>query len=385
MAKRGNNEGSICKRSDGRYQAAITIGYDQETGKQKRQFFYGKTRTEVAQKLKDAINLKDKGIIIEPTKLTTGELVEHWLDTYGKSAIRESTYLRYRTALKCHINPAIGHIPLKDLKPDHIQRMYNLLSESMSHSTVSNAHTLLKQAIAHAVQQSYIVRNVIDTISIPKSRKKDISVWTIEQFNSFLASIRKHKLYPLFLLEYGTGMRRSELLAIRWADIDLTNSVVTVRKSLSRGVDHRFVIADTKTAKGVRQIPLPAKVTAELKAHKARQNEVKLMSGPAYTDNDLVFCLSDGSIMDPGNLNRIFGRMQSKTALPRIRFHDLRHSHATMLLLLGEHPKVVQERLGHSSITMTLDTYSHLIPGMQSKASSKLNDVLDTDDKSRSK
>lgn len=193
--------------------------------------------------------------------------------------------------------------------------------------------------------------------------------------NKFLSVAREHRLFPAFLLEWGTGIRCGELLGLKWEDVDLNKGYISIRRSLIM-LKGGLGFSEPKTEKSRRTIPLPVEVVKELKSWKTKQAEEKLFLGPAYQDNGLVICEVDGTPLAPRNFTRLFEKLLKEAELPKIRFHDLRHTHATMLLVLGEHPKVVQERLGHSTITMTLDTYSHVMPGLQEQASSKLSEIL---------
>lgn len=382
--KRGHGEGTISKRKDGRWEGKISIGHDPVTGKLKRVTFYGKTRQEVAEKLNKALHEYKTGTFIKPNKITVGQWLDRWLEVYAKPKVRLSTWESYETTVRCHIKPTIGNLPLKDLRPEHLQQLYNEKLKSgrvdgkggLSAKSVGYIHAVMNQALKQAVKEQLVYRNVCEAVNKPKQKRHEIKPLTIEQMNQFLSVAREDKLFPAFLLEWGTGLRRGELLGLKWRDIDLKKGVITVRRSLIR-TRQGLIFSEPKTEKSRRTIPIPKEVVAELKAHKARQAQERLLLGQAYQDNDLVFCSAEGRPLDPRSFTRKFERLLEKAGLPRVSFHDMRHSHATMLLLLDEHPKVVQERLGHSTIAMTLDTYSHVVPGLQEKAAAKLSSVLD--------
>ncbi|TEB08646.1 Transposase [Pelotomaculum schinkii] len=395
--KRGHGEGTIYQRPDGRWTAQATIGRDSE-GKPKRVTYYGKTRPEVLEKLDKARAELKAGTFVANTKMSVSQWIATWLETYAKPRVRLSTFESYQALLTQHVTPVIGGIYLKDLRPEHLQKLVNQKLEygrinkkgGLSARTVRYILALIGQVLKQALKEGLVNRNVADSVSKPKRKQHEIVPLTIDQTNSFLNAARDSRHFPAFLLEWATGLRRGELLGLRWKDVDLKKGAISVRQSLIRTKSQGLTFTEPKTKKSRRTIPIPQEALTELKAHKARQNQEKLLLGgetidgvyvPNYKDNDLVFCRGDGLPMDPRGFTKAFDLILSKAGLPKVAFHDMRHGHATMLLLLGEHPKVVQERLGHSTITMTLDTYSHILPGLQEKASSKLSTVLDIKEK----
>ncbi|MGB9866851.1 MAG: tyrosine-type recombinase/integrase [Bacillota bacterium] len=382
--KRANGEGSIFRRPNGLWCGLITAGRDPATGKLKRMSFSGRTRAEVQVKIAKALADLQAGTAVLPTKLTVGQWLDCWLEEYKKPSLRPTTFDSYEAMVRCHLKPAIGHIPLKDLRPEHLQRLYNdELAEGTSPRTVRYIHAVIHQALRQAVKNQLVGRNVAEATTLPAEERKEIHPLTLEQVNQLLASIQQDRLYPAILLELATGLRRGELLALRWQDVDLRAGTLTVRRNLVRirnhdggGAKTRLVFQEPKTPQSRRTIPIPEDVVAELKRHKARQNQEKLLLGQAYQDNDLVFCLEDGRPLDPRNFTRHFDALLEKAGLPHIRFHDCRHTFATALLELGEHPKVVQHILGHSRIAMTLDTYSHASLDLEKRAMARLNEAL---------
>lgn len=383
--RRGNNEGSISKkkRKDGRHQAAVTVGYDNE-GKPIRKYFYGKTKAEVTAKVTTALHEHQVGTLVNPSRITVSEWIDHWLTIYAKNSVRQSTWESYEHMVNDHIKPHLGSKKLKDLRPLHVQRFYNECLANgrkdgkggLSPKTVNYIHGVLRQALKQAVKEQLVARNVTELVNPPKKKKHQITPLTIDELNQFLKAASNNRLFPAFLLEWGTGLRRGELLGLKWPDVDLTKGTVSVRRSLIRTKDG-LVFSDPKTEGSGRTIPIPAEVATELKSHRVWQTRERLVAGEEYQNEDLVFCSPFGTRMDPRSFTRVFERILKEAGLPRISFHDMRHSHATMLLVLGEHPKVVQERLGHATIAMTLDTYSHLVPGLQEMAAAKLSTVLD--------
>lgn len=239
--KRGNNEGSITKRNDGRWMARITIGRNPETGQLKRAYFYGKTRQEVADQMAKALSDISRGSFVKPEKITVGEWLDTWLQEYKGPSVRPITYDSYEMLIRCHIKPTVGHIALKDLRPENLQWLYNeKVKAGLSPRSVRYIHAVLHGAMEQAMKNQLVIRNVSEATVLPKEKKKEIRPLTLEQVNQLLTAIRQDRLFPAILLELGTGLRRGELLALRWQDVDLQTGVLHVRQTLVRvGGPHR--------------------------------------------------------------------------------------------------------------------------------------------------
>ncbi len=381
--KRANGEGSIYQRSNGTWVAQITIGRDSE-GRPKRTSFSGKTRKEVQEKVNKALSELQTGTFIEPTKTTLAQWLDTWMEEYKKPSLRPTTYEGYNFIIKTHITPAtIGNIQLRHIQPSDLQRFYNAKLESgradgkggLSPRMIRYIHAILHGALKQAVREGLVIRNVTEAVTLPRHQRKEFTPLTQEQVIKFLNSIKNDKFYPAILLDLGSGLRLGELLALRWQDVDLKNAVIRVRQSLA-SVKGQWLFQEPKSEKSRRSIPIPKDIITELKAHKARQNQEKLLAGTAYQDHDLVFAMPDGNPLKVRSFQEHFEKLLSNAGMPRVRFHDLRHTYATLLLEAGEHPKVVQELLGHSQITMTLDTYSHVLPELKQAAAAKLGNIL---------
>ncbi|PHS29510.1 MAG: site-specific integrase [Alkaliphilus sp.] len=383
--KRGNNEGSISKRKDGRWRADISLGNNPATGKPIRKTFYAKTRKEVADKLKQAIKDHEQGRNISTDNQTVADWFTKWVEIYAKPRVRQTTYESYECNIRIHIIPALGAIKLKDLRPEHLQNLYTEKLENgrvdgkggLSSTSVRYIHKLIKQGLNQALLDQIVFRNIAANVSAPKKSRHEITLFSVEQMNQLLHQAKGSRIFTALLVEWATGLRRGELLGLRWQDVDLTKGIVSVRQSLINTRLKGLIYEEPKTAKSKRPIPLPKEVALQLRIHKKQQLEEVLMFGADYFKNDLVFCNPDDRPYDPKWFVTLFKRILEEAGLPDNSFRNMRHSHATMLLLLNEHPKVVSERLGHSTIAMTLDTYSHVIPGMQERASEKLSGVLD--------
>lgn len=367
--KRGNSEGTIYQRPD------------------------GKTRKEVAEKLSKIHNDLRTGTFVEPNKLTLGSWLSTWLNEYKKSSIRPSTYESYEYLIRLHINPVIGHITLKDLRPDHLQRLYTDKldggkvdnSGGLSAKTIQRIHVVIHAALDQAVKNNLVIRNVSDATTLPKQKKKEMRVLSIEEQIKFLSVTRDERLKAAFILALGSGIREGELLALRWKNVNLKESIIRITESLKRvrNFDNNseaktmLIFQEPKTESGKRIIPLPDNVLTELKEHRKRQFEEKLKAGALYEDNDLVFCTEIGRVLEPRNFLRTFYNLVKKADMTHFNFHALRHTYATRLLEANEHPKVVQEILGHSDITLTLNTYSHVMPEIKMAAAQKLNHLFE--------
>ena len=381
--KRGKNEGSITKRADGRWMAQVTDNRKTLDNKTKRLTYYGKTRQEVAEWLNKTLAEIANGTLAGDSAVTMEQWINRWLNTYAKAKVRQSTFDSYETTIRIHVVPSLGEIKLKDLRPEHLQSLYNQKmtekradeKQTLSAKTVGYIHGVIRQALQQAVREQLIVRNVADAVSKPRCIRHEITPLTPEQLQKFLETAKPNPSYPAFLLEWATGLRRGELLGLRWQDVDFAGGRIHVRQALIR-TSEGLQISEPKTPKSRRTIPVPQQVMDALRDHQKHQGEAKELAGAAYADTGLVFANALGKGLDPRSFTRLFERLLDKAELPRVSFHDLRHSHATMLMGLGEHPKVVQERLGHSTIGMTLDTYSHVLPGLQEKVADKLGALL---------
>jgi integrase len=363
--------GCLPNRNDGRWCASITLE------NRKRKSFYGKTRKEVQEKLRIALNEQKQGILSTGPQQTIKQFLEQWLEEVHKSSIRIGTYRGYRGYLDKHILPALGRIPIQKLTPQHVQAFYTRKQqEGLSAKSINNIHGMLHKALDHAVRWGLVPRNVCDAVSLPKQTRHEIQPLTEKQAQQLLVVARGHSLEGLLTLAVTTGMRSGELLALKWQDINFDTGSLHIRRSMGYISGKGYLEFEPKTAKGRRKIVLPPFVCEALKQHRTRQLEVRLKAGTRWQEHDLVFCNIYGGYLDPAHLRQRFDKLLKDEGLPDVRFHDLRHSAATILLGMGVPAKVVQEILGHSQISMTMDIYSHVLPDMQQQAMNKMDDLF---------
>lgn len=368
--KRANGEGTIARRADGRWVAAVTL----PTGE--RRFRYGKTREDVARKLRDMLQANDANVPIPGRRETVESLMKTWLDV-SKSRVRQRTWERYEQLARVHVFPALGRLKLGDLTAQRLERFYaERIAAGLSPRTVRHMHVLLHAALQQAMRWDLVGRNVADLAKGPRPETKEMAVLTPEQVERFLAAAQGDRLEALYVVAVTTGMREGELLALRWTDVDLDGCVAWVRRSVQRskagaaeGRKSGLVMVEPKTKKSRRCVALSNVAVRALRAHRARQVEERLVVGEEWADLDLVFPNRLGRPIEAGDLLNAFYRpLLARAGLPRLRFHDLRHTAETLLLAANVHPKVAQEMLGHSTVAITLDLYSHVIEGMQRDA-----------------
>lgn len=379
MAKRGNGEGSIYRRkSDGRWVGSLSLPDGT------RKVFYGKKQSEVIAKLDEAANDLRRGMLTVGENVTLQEYLENWLENIHKPVIRLSTYLNYRKLIKNYLVPGLGKVKVQKLTPQLVQAFYSKkIRDGLSPKTVNNVHVLLHKALDNAVKWNMLPRNVCDAVTPPRIPRKEKNVLTREQAHTLLKEVKAHRLEALLTLAVTTGMREGELLALRWQDIDLEHGSLQVKRAVTYLKEYGYVESEPKTAKSQRTIKLPVFVVSILLTHRLQQKEQKQEVGTTWIDKGLVFTNAQGYYLSPSTLLKMFKRFLVSIGLPSMRFHDLRHSAATILLAMNTHPKVVQEILGHSQIAMTLDVYSHALPSMQEDVIKQWDSEFGTPDKKK--
>jgi integrase len=311
-------------------------------------------------------------------KITVGDYLTQWVASLGQS-VRVTTAARYGEILMRHVIPVIGKVQLGKLAPLDIQRLYaDRLAAGLSPSTVALLHNILHKALKQGMRWGLLTRNVTEAVDPPKEATPEYVTWNQTQSAAFLSIADRDDLAALWRLALLTGMRRGEVLGLKWEDVDLARGMLAVRRTLSRGVGGGYIFGVPKTAHGRRSIALPKSVVDSLKKHRTAQVELRLKVGEAYDSKlDMVFANALGEPIHPNTLAARFTKLQAQAGVPKIRIHDLRHTSATLMLANGEHPKIVQERLGHSDVSMTLNRYSHVTMDMQKDAAARLDALME--------
>ncbi len=372
--KRGNGEGGITlHKKSGLYMARYTV--QTPTGP-KRKTLYGKTRREVDEKLTKAKADRDTGFVFDADNITLGNYLDRWINDSVRDTVRQRTWERYEQIVRVHIKPALGKVKLKNITPTHARALYReKLDTGLAPRTVNYIHTTLSKALKDAVADGLITRNPASSVKAPRPKKKEIRPLSSEQAKAFLEAVRGNRFEAAFVVALHCGLREGEILGLKWSDVDMDAGTLQVRRTLSEALaGHLF--EPPKNGKG-RSVKLTARAVEALRNHLTRQIEEIERLGDRYRDQGLVFPSQVGTPMHAKNLTaRSFKPLLKKAGLPDIRFHDLRHTFATLMLQNGEHPKVVQEMLGHATIAITMDTYSHVLPNMQRDAVDRLEVLL---------
>ena len=369
MSKRANGEGNIGRFRDG-WVARITVD-------SKRKAYYGATRQEAVKKMNEALADLGKGIVPIDERQTLKQFLTGWYEGI-RSQVRISTYRRYGDYVNNHLIPGIGQITLAKLRAPMLHAFYNKkLAEGLSTTTVHSMHMVLHKALQDALQMGLVQRNVTEMLKPPKRGHREMMTLSIEEVRRFLAVVARDRFYALYVLAFSTGMREGELLGLRWQDVDLQRGTVQIRMNVQETLG-RYILAETKTAYSRRTVALTQAAIDALADHWQKQQFLKQHAGSDWQDLDLVFPNRDGGIMIPHNITkRSFKRYLDKAGLSReIRFHDARHTAATLLLASGVNVKVVSEMLGHSSVSITLQIYAHVLPHMQQSAVNTMEALL---------
>jgi len=370
--RRGRGEGSVYQRKgDKRWVAVLIL----EDGKRKP--FYGETQAEAIERRTQAFIEMKQGLLATGPKQKLKDYLEHWLEEVHKPTIKLNSYITYRTLLDKYIIPVLGHIQLQKLTPQHVQAFYaQMLKRDLKASYIRIMHAVLHKALDNAVRWNLLPRNICDLVTAPRIVKKEIHPLAMQEAQKLLETARGHRLEAMLTMAMMTGMRLGELTGLKWQDIDFTYKILQIQRTVTHRAGYGFVVSEPKTTGSKRKIMLPNELIDVLKRHRLYQKETRLKAGASWHENDLVFCNTHGNFADPSRIRKILFKLLKDAGLHQVRFHDLRHSAATMLLVMGVHPKVVQELLGHSRIAVTMDTYSHVLPSLQEDAVSKLGNLL---------
>lgn len=373
-------KGHVRKRGEKSWAVVLDLGRDAD-GKRRQKWHSVKgNRKDAERVLARLVNEINTGEYVEPAKIRLSEYLERWLRDYAKPRVSAKTYERYSDIVNRNIVPALGNYSLAKLRPLHIQAFYaEALSSGrkdgkggLSAQTVVHFHRLLHKALDQAVRWQMLARNPAASVEPPRPERKQMRALDEGETATLLKLVEGTRLYIPVLVAVTGGLRRGEILALRWRDLDLETGRAVIARSLEQ-TREGLRIKLPKTERGRRTVVLPKYTCEALRTHRVAQAKQKLALGPAYEDEDLICPREDGSRWPPDVLSTAFAAMVRNSNQSHFRFHDLRHTHATQLLKQGVHPKIVSERLGHSNIGITLDTYSHVLPGMQEDAMAAFN------------
>jgi integrase len=365
--------------SYGNYRISLYLGKDKDGNKQTHWETFSGNQQQARDRETELKNEKRLGKFIKPGKLTVSDFLEKWLRDYSNTNVSPRVHEVYSSIIKNHISPALGKIPLASLTTPRLSEYYSDKVKGLKAQTVVHHHTLLHKAFQTAIEWGLLLRNPADGAKPPKVQKLEMQVWNTEEVNRFLTAAKDTEYYALFHLALFTGMRRSELLALRWKDVDLIFGQVSVNRAYLVLQKHRIVYRQPKTAKSKRQVALTPSSILALTDYYNYCKDLYNKLDMELTDDTPLFCNpATGEPYRPDTVTRAWTRIADIAGIKHIRLHDARHTHASLMLKQGVHPKIVQERLGHSSIQITLDTYSHVTPSMQQAAAKSFDDAFKT-------
>ncbi|HKY05769.1 MAG TPA: tyrosine-type recombinase/integrase, partial [Blastocatellia bacterium] len=371
---RGQGEGSIYKRKDGLWVGAANLGY--QNGKLKRKVYYGKTRSEVSEKLTAALRDMQQGVPIVTERQRLQEYLIRWLEDSVKPSVRPSTFVSYEQQVRVHISPELGYIELTKLSPQHIQKYMNgRLESGLSGKTVKYHLSILRMALGQALKWNLVARNVAMLVDPPRLEKFEVQAISLEQARMLIQAVQGDRLEALFTVALSLGLRRGEALGLKWSDIDFQARTLRINHSLQR-IQGRLILSEPKTKTSRRVLDLPESLIAKLRETRTRQLEEKLLAGSRWVETGLVFTSSIGTPVDPRHVKRRLDPLLKKAELPHYRVHDLRHFCASLLLAQGVPLKVVSEILGHSQISITADLYTHVLPSVRKEAIDLMDSIL---------
>jgi integrase len=394
MRRRGNNEGSIYQRNDGRWTAVIHDGY--RDGKRHRKSVYGETRKEVQDELTRLLRAQQLGLPVESGRLTIGEWLDQWLKTQEPPALKPKAYTAYESQIRMHLKPAFGNRPLVKLQPQEVREfMKRKADEGRSAKSIRHYRATLRAALNVAMRDGHVARNVAALAKPPRLEKRPLHVFSRGEARLFLDTIKGHRLEAVFSVALSLGMREGEILGLRWQDVDLTKGTLKICYSLQRvkrprAEKGKLELIEPKTERSRREIALPQVTISALYAHRARQGEERRTAGSRWRDSGMVFTTGIGTMLDQRNLLRSFYAVidtrdpkdpepdpkKKRRMFPKLRFHDLRHSAATLLLAQGVHPRYIMELLGHSCISLTMNTYGHVLDEMRKETARQMDAVF---------
>jgi len=381
-------KGHIFKRSKDSWTIVYDLPTDSITGKrrQKSQTISG-TKRDAERALREILQSLENGSYVKPNKITLSDWLRQWLKEYVSMNTTDRTQESYSSIVESHLIPVLGSIQLKDLQPYQLSDYYAKKCSNgradgkggLSARSVVYHHRIISKTLDYAVKMGVVVRNVASVVEPPRVARVTMKTLSTEEVQRFLDAARETDYYVYFSTLLYTGLRRGELLALRWRNLDLNRGSLTVVATAYKLGNGDYIIKEPKTAQSRRSVTLPPSLVELLKVYRADQELLRVQLGVSLEADDFVFIRPDGSPINPSAVTLAFRRIIKRAGLRDIRIHDLRHTHATLMLKAGIHPKVVSERLGHANISITLDIYSHVLPGLQEAAAEKFDSIFEAD------
>lgn len=370
--KRGQNEGSIYQRKDGRWVAALSV-----PGRKSPVTRYARTKVDARKRLREMQSELESGMQLGKAPATLATFLERWLELSVKPSVKARTWEGYESIVRVRIVPRIGQVKVSEVTPALLQGLYSDLADTgLSAHSIRRTHAVLHRAFSQAMRWGEMVRNPCDAVDQPRAGRKEMPTLSADQVGLLLTSTASDRYHAVYALAVTTGMRLGEILGLKWSDVELDAGRLSIRRSLQRQRVGGLTFTEPKTAKSRRTVELSRTALAALREHRTRQLRERLAMGAVWQDFDLVFTNAIGGALDPGGVSTAFQVALSSAGLPKVRFHDLRHTAATLCLQAGVHIKLVSEMLGHSSVVITMDTYSHVVPTMHSAAPRAIDELL---------
>lgn len=367
-----NGAGSIWQRKDGRYEARVYV--PQPDGTRKRKTVYGATWEECDTKRQELVRRDRQGIPTPTRSAKLSEWLPYWLAHYVQPRRKLSTYDKYETHTRLYLVPLLGTKRLESLSVADVRRFITRMQNTHTAATAKEAHRVLRTALTAAVREELITRNVASLVEPPRVKQREIRPWSLEETLTFLEAARKDPLYAAFVLAIVMGLRRGELVGLRWSDVDLSNRVLHVRHQTQRRRGELY--DDDPKSRRSRVVPMPALCVAPLRWHRLRQREAFERTGVTWSESGYIFATRNGRPVEPRNVYRSFTRVAADAGLRVVRLHDARHGTATLLTAAGVAPRVIMEILGHSQISITMDVYTHVVQDTQREAISHMDRLL---------